>query len=180
VLLDHGPSIVHCKTERIEDFTLMQGEHNAYVPTHGLWHRRALRISLDGRQIEGEDVLEARSKDDNATYKAARARRPDAFQFAIRFHLHPDVIADTALNGAAVSLTLKSGEVWLFRHDGTCDVSLEPSVWLTRSAAAPVASEQIVLSATADEKQRAMRWTLSKAQDTPRGIRDLVRDEHAV
>ena len=67
----------------------------------------------------------------------------------------------------------------MFRHDGTCDVSLEPSVWLTRDEAKPVACEQIVLSSVADDKTRAMRWTLSKAQDTPRSIRDLVRDETA-
>jgi len=177
VLLDHGPTEVTCRVTRSEDGTLMVAAHNAYVPSHGMWHQRALRLSLDGRQLEGVDLLEARGKDDEVLFRTAQTKRPDSFAFAIRLHLHPHAQAGVALNGAAVAITLRSGEVWMLRHDGTCDVSLEPSVWLTRDEDKPVASEQIVLSTMADEMERRVRWTLSKAQDTPRGIRDLHRDD---
>ncbi|MEO8530245.1 MAG: heparinase II/III-family protein, partial [Deltaproteobacteria bacterium] len=177
VLLDHGPSEVSCRVTRSEDGTLMVAAHNAYTASHGLWHQRALRLSLDGRQVEGVDLLETRNVVDESVFKAAQDRRPESFAFAIRFHLHPQAQAGLALNGAAVSIKLRSGEVWLLRHDGSCDVTLEPSVWLTRDEERPVASEQIVLSARAEDMQRRMRWTLSKTQDTPRGIRDLQRDD---
>jgi uncharacterized heparinase superfamily protein len=177
LLLDLGPRHVTCDVQQTDDGPVMTAAHDAYVPSHGLWHQRRLRLSFDGRQLEGEDLLETRGRDSEANFAAAQDKRPDAFAFALRFHLHPEARADVALNGAAVSITLKSGEVWLFRHDGTCDVALEPSVWLGRDAARPLPSEQIVLTSIAGENRRSMQWTLAKTQDTPRGIRDLWRDD---
>ena len=177
LLLDLGPRHVTCDIHHSDDGVVMTAAHDAYVPSHGLWHQRRLRLALDGRQLEGEDLLETRGRDSEANFAAAQGRRADAFTFALRFHLHPEARAEVALNGAAVSITLKSGEVWLFRHDGTCDVALEPSVWLGRDAARPLPSEQIVLTSIAGERQRAIQWTLAKTQDTPRGIRDLWRDD---
>ena len=39
-------------------------------------------------------------------------------RFAVRFHMHPDVDARLDMGGTAVSLALRSGEIWVFRHDG--------------------------------------------------------------
>ena len=38
--------------------------------------------------------------------------------YSIRFHLHPDVHATLDMNGTAVSMALKSSEIWVFRFEG--------------------------------------------------------------
>ena len=67
--------------------------------------------------------------------------------FAIRFHLHPDVDATLDMGGHAVSMQLRSGEIWMFRHDGRAKLTLEPSVYLEKGRLKPRACQQIVLSA---------------------------------
>lgn len=74
-------------------------------------------------------------------------------------------------------MALKSGEIWVFRHDGTRDLSLEPSVYLERGRLKPRATQQIVLTGRAMTFATRVRWSLSKAQETAMGIRDLSRDE---
>jgi hypothetical protein len=76
-----------------------------------------------------------------------------------------------------VSLALKSGELWLFRHEGNAEMTLEPSVFLEKGRLRPRATKQIVLSGRAMDYATRIRWSLAKAQDTPISIRDLNRDE---
>ena len=97
--------------------------------------------------------------------------------YDIRFHLHPDVDAALDLGGAAVSMALKSGEIWVFRHDGVGKLSVEPSVYLEKGRLKPRATKQIVLSGRAMEYATRIQWTLSKAQDTAYAVRDVHRDE---
>jgi len=81
------------------------------------------------------------------------------------------------MGGAAVSMVLKSGEVWIFRHDGVADLSLAPSVFLERGRLSPRATKQIVLNAAAVDYGTRIGWTLAKAQDTPAHIRDLAMED---
>ncbi len=72
------------------------------------------------------------------------------------------------MGGTAVSLALKSGEIWVFRHDGAAGLSLQPSVYLERGRLKPRAAKQIVLSGRMQEieagsagpwrKHRILRW----------------------
>jgi len=93
--------------------------------------------------------------------------------FDLRFHLHPDVDAALDMGGAAVSMALKSGEIWVFRHDGTAEMTLEPSVYLEKGRLRPRAARQIVLAGRVLDFACQIGWTLAKAQDTPAAIRDL-------
>ena len=104
----------------------------------------------------------------------------EAVRLDIRFHLHPDVDAALDLGGTAVSLALKSGEIWVFRHDGQAKLALEPSVYLEKSRLRPRSARQIVLSARALDLETRIGWTLAKAQDTPLAIRDLDRSDMPV
>ena len=81
------------------------------------------------------------------------------------------------MGGAAVSMALKSGEVWVFRHDGTAELSLVPSVYLEKGRLRPRATKQVVLSWRAMDYATRIRWSLAKAHDMPISIRDLHRDE---
>ena len=96
--------------------------------------------------------------------------------FQIRFHIHPEVDAELDMGGAAVSLALKSGELWVLRSDGTTALTLEPSVYMEKGRLKPRATKQVVLTGRATSEATRVRWSLSKAQDTPISIRDLQMD----
>ena len=96
--------------------------------------------------------------------------------FALRFHLHPDADATLDMGGTAISIALKSSEIWVFRHNSAATLSLEPSVYLQKGRLKPRPARQIVLSGRAMEFETALGWTLAKAQDTPLAIRDLDQE----
>jgi uncharacterized heparinase superfamily protein len=152
--------------------------HNGWVATHGLTHARLLVLSHDGRHLGGQDELSALTLEDRSRLAAALARKSASqIRFSIRFHLHPDVDAAIDMGGNAVSLALKSGEIWIFRHSGAEGLAVEPSVYLEKGRINPRAAKQIVLSGHVDSLDAVIGWTLAKAQDTPLAIRDLERDD---
>ena len=162
-----------------ESHRLMAG-HNGYVPTHGLTHIRHLTLSIDGRSLAGEDTLGAMTVGDRRRYETIMERtRHKGIAFDLRFHLHPDVDATVDLGGSAISMALKSGEIWVFRHDGVGDLRLEPSVYLESGRLKPRATKQIILSSVVLDYACQLGWTLAKAQDTPAAIRDTLRDGDA-
>ncbi len=152
--------------------------HNGYVATHGLTHIRQITLSVDGRALSGEDTLGAMTVADRRRFEAVMERsRHQGVPFTLRFHLHPDVDATLDLGGSAVSMALKSGEIWIFRHDGVAELTLEPSVYLESGRLKPRATRQIALTAHVLDYACQLGWTLAKAQDTPQAIRDTHRDE---
>ena len=97
--------------------------------------------------------------------------------FSVRFHLHPDVDATLDMNGTAVSMALKSGEMWVFQYQGRAELALEQSVYLEKSRLSPRATKQIVLSSTAMEYSTRVSWSLAKTQDTPTAVRDYAMED---
>lgn len=155
--------------------------HDGYAATHGLIHARRLDLSFDGRSLCGEDTLGAFSDAQRRAFDRAMDRaKLQGIAFSLRFHLHPDVDAALDMGGTAVSLALKSGEIWVFRHDGHASLRLAPSVYLESGRLKPRATRQIVLSSRVMQYAGQINWTLAKAQDTPQGVRDLVQDERLV
>jgi len=122
-------------------------------------------------------MLDAPQPADRKRVQNLLARSPEGVGHSVRFHLHPDVDAALDLGGTAVSLALKSGEIWVFRHDGAGKLSLEPSVYLEKGRLQPRATKQIVLSGLMAGVESRIGWTLAKAQGTPLGLRELDRAE---
>jgi uncharacterized heparinase superfamily protein len=152
--------------------------HEGWVATHGLTHTRLMDLSQDGRRLTGEDVLAAMSAPAQHRFEQVMTHtRLQGVRYYLRFHLHPDVDAEVDLGGSAVSMALKSGEMWVFRHTGGLELGLEPSVYLEKGRLKPRATRQIVLAGTLQHSQARIGWTLAKAQDTPLAIRDLDRDD---
>ena len=173
-----GPTHVPVEMSEISDGMRFQGGHDGYSRKFGLTHARTLELAFDGRGMAGEDMLLAMEDAEKRRFDAAMdANTLGGISFDIRLHLHPDVDSAIDLGGAAVSMAQKSGEIWVFRHDGQFELSLEPSVYLENGRLKPRATKQIVLSGRAMEYATRIRWTLSKAQDTAIAIRDLNRDE---
>jgi uncharacterized heparinase superfamily protein len=176
-LLIDAPRNVPVKLSRASDGIRFEGGHDGYAASHGLTHARSLDLTFDGRGVAGEDMLLTLNETDRRRFdKAMDAVTLQGVTFEIRFHLHPDVDASLDMGGAAVSMALKSGEIWVFRSDGTVKLSLEPSVYLEKNRLKPRATKQIVLSGRVMEYATRTRWSLAKAQETPIGIRDLAQD----
>lgn len=151
--------------------------HAGWSGSHGLTHARILTLDAHGRRLTGTDMLEARSAVERRRFAAVLDQRPEGIGCTVRFHLHPEVDAAIDMGGTAVSLALKSGEIWVFRHDGTAKLTLDASVYLEKGRLQPRSTKQIVLSALAAGFETRIGWTLAKAQDTPLAIRDLDREE---
>jgi uncharacterized heparinase superfamily protein len=155
-----------------------EGGHDGYVRQAGLTHARSLELSLDGRELKGEDFLVALDTSAKKRFdKAMDAVKLSGIPFDIRFHLHPDVDVALDMGGRAVSLALRSSEIWVFRFLGAGDLTLQPSVYLEKGRLRPRATKQVVLSGRAMEYATRVRWSLAKAQDTALAVRDLVQEE---
>jgi uncharacterized heparinase superfamily protein len=177
-LLVRGPRNVHAQEIEGDGMSGLVASHDGYTYSHGLGLVRRVEMSVDGRVIYGEETLAAVTDEEQATFRDALDRTGLAgIHFALRFHLHPDVDAAIDLGGTAVSLALKSGEIWVLRYDGPADLTLEAGVYLEKGRLKPRAAKQVVLSGAALDYATRIRWSLAKAQDTPVGLRDLVRDE---
>ena len=155
--------------------------HTGWVETHGLSHVRDLALSADGRRLSGIDSLACLTIGEKRRFERVMTDgRLAGVGYVLRFHLHPDVDAGLDMGGTAVSLALKSGEIWVFRHDGSRVLTLEPSVYLEKGRLQPRGTRAIVLTGRAVDFETRAGWTLAKAQDTPLAIRDLERDEGSV
>lgn len=179
-LLADGPHEVDYRRPDTPGFASLITGHDGYLDAFGLTYMRRLSLSIDGRDFQGEENLSAVSEGEQMRFDQARAHDGvEALPFDVRFHLHPDVDAALDMGGHAVSMMLKSGEIWVFRHDGHARLSLEPSVYLEKGRLKPRGSKQIVLSGAAKDYSTILRWSLAKAKDTPIGVRDLVVDEES-
>lgn len=177
-MLEDAPQEVPVQISHANDGLLFEGGHDGYLSTHGLTHARILELTFDGRGLVGEDMLLALQATEKRRFdKAMDAVRLAGVPFHIRFHLHPDVDCEIDLGGTAVSLALRSGEIWVFRHEGDATMSLEPSVYLESGRLRPRATKQIVLTHRAMEYATRIRWSLAKAQETAIAVRDLYRDD---
>ena len=177
-LLKDAPTHVPIEISQAPDGLRFQGGHDGYLGSHGLTHVRQLELTFDGRGMAGEDMLLALEDAEKRLFdKVMDSKKLAGIRFDIRFHLHPEADAQVDLGGAAVSMALKSGEIWVFRHDGVQALALEPSVYLEKGRLKPRASQQIVLSGRAMGYATRVRWSLSKAQETAMGVRDLNPDD---
>ena len=177
-LLIDPPTRVLCEISHRADAQRLEGGHNGWQTSHGLTHARTLDLTQDGRSLAGEDLLATLSDADKARFdRAMDATALQGIAYSIRFHLHPEVEASVDLGGTAISLALKSGEIWIFRADSTAVMTLDRSAYLESGRLAPRPAQQVVLSGRAMAYATRVRWSLAKAQDTPNSLRDLAPDE---
>lgn len=175
--LIEAPRTVQTTQSRATDGYRLETAQDGYVRAYGLTHVRQFDLTFDGRGLAGEDMLIAVEEADKRRFDhALDATRLHGVPFDIRFHLHPDIDASLDMGGTAISLALRSGEIWVFRSDGRAALSLQPSVYLEKTRLKPRAAEQIVLSGRATAYATHVRWSLAKAKDTPVGLRDLTED----
>ena len=76
----NGPREVQVLREDTVDGAILRTSHDGYAADFGVIHHRSLRLSPDGRALDGEDSFSFAASDGEA------APRDD---YAVRFHLHP-------------------------------------------------------------------------------------------
>jgi uncharacterized heparinase superfamily protein len=121
----------------------LEATHDGWLRQFGLRHRRRLYLSESGDDLRGEDMLEAE-------------REVQVPGFAVRFHLHPAVVASLQTDEAGVLLRLPSGAGWRLRAKGA-RVAIEESIYL---AAEPRRSQQVALHAEAGAA--SVQWAISR------------------
>ena len=134
---------VECERAEANGAQWLDATHDGWLRQFGVRHRRRLYLSESGDDLRGEDELEA----------GAEIAPP---AFAVRFHLHPGVVASLQQDEAGVLLRLPSGVGWRLRAKGA-RVAIEESIFL---AAEPRRSQQVALHAEAGTT--SVQWAIGR------------------
>lgn len=112
-------------------------------------------VKHDGSRVDGEDTL--------APAQGGRHRAAQA-DYALRFHLHPQVKASRLSDAKGVMLVLPNREVWTFEAADD-KVELEESVFLAGNDG-PRRSAQIVIRQNSIEAPN-VRWSFVRSNASP-------------
>ncbi len=149
--LGRGVAEVEIDRQELEGGSRLEASHDGYVRRFGFIHRRQLALSSNGRELQGEDLL----------LPAARRRRPQASQFAIRFHLAPGVEVTPTADSLGALLRIGDGPAWQFRCRGGT-LGIEESLWVD-GLGRPRPSQQLVVSGQAPPGGASISWLLKRA-----------------
>lgn len=159
-----GPTDVSIQVSEIAGGEGIVLSHDGWRRTHGLVHLRSLTLEDNGNLLRGEDGLAALDGDDRSKFLRVNRNLPSdvGLRFSARFHLHPDVVAELDMGGAAISLTLPTDEVWVFRHGGEAEMSIMPSIYFDDTRLKPRATKQIVLTSRVRGYGAAVSWSIAR------------------
>ncbi len=147
-----GPKTVSSERRRSEEGEAIELAHDGYAKRFGLVHERTLALTPDGSRLIGEERLVA------AARKGVVAPR----EFALRFHLHPNVRARLREDEGVVELDLPSGARLLFESPSFAP-RLEESVFFAAPEGARKTT-QIVVSGPA-APQTNVRWSFYRVEN---------------
>jgi len=119
--LGRGVNEVELFRRDVENATRLEANHDGYSRRFGLIHKRLLLLRSDGLELRGEDMLIPDGK--------KRRRKKNDVEYALRFHLGPDIESDLISDGKGVLLRLKDGNLWQFRSTSGA-IALEESVFV--------------------------------------------------
>jgi uncharacterized heparinase superfamily protein len=161
-----GPRDVRLTREDSAAGTNLTASHDGYAKAFAVIHHRKLRLSADGRTLDGEDGFTPVS---GGTLPVDKGD-----EFAIRFHLHPSTKANRLADGRGVILLLPDRELWTFTSHGET-VRIEESVYLSGSDG-PRRTVQIVIYGHARSEAK-VRWSFRYTPPAPPGTRPERADE---
>ncbi len=138
------PTIVACRREEAEGNSWLDMSHDGYQPGFGLIHHRRLFLAADGGDLRGHDRLVGKG----------------GKRVAVRFHLHPQVLASLAQDGQAVLLRLPGGAGFRLRSSGG-EVSLAESIYLGRPGEMR-RCQQVVLTCEIKGTGAEVKWALTR------------------
>ena len=144
-----GPDEVDVTREDQDGAVWIDARHDGFVDTFGLIHRRRIYIAADGSDVRGEDLLQRQGQGTTV-----------GREFAVRFHLHPDVQVSMVQDGSSALIRLPSGAGWQMRaKGGTLD--LAESVYAGQPGERRRAS-QIIVTGAVETGETLVNWALRK------------------
>jgi uncharacterized heparinase superfamily protein len=150
-----GPANIENSRGDVANGTILTTSHDGYVGRFGALHRRVLMAAPDGSRLDGEDTI--------APAPGGR-NKGNATDYALRFHLHPQVKASRLGDAHGVMLVLPNREVWTFEAFDD-KVDLEDSVFLAGNDG-PRRTAQIVIRQ--DSRQApSIRWSFARSPNSP-------------
>ena len=149
--LGRGVNEVALSRFESDDTSRIDASHDGYVRRWGFVHRRELALSGDGRGLRGEDSL----------VPEGRRRRIEATPFTIRFHLGAGIRVSPTADGLAALLRMPGGVLWQFRCQGGA-LTVDDSLWIDPDGR-PVATQQLVVSGSAQAGGATVEWVLKRA-----------------
>ena len=155
-----GPRHVPIERETPAGGVMLRASHDGYAGDCSVIHTRAIRLSADGRTLDGEDSFTA------AAGNTLSERAGD--EYAIRFHLHPAIKASRLADGRGVILLLSDRELWTFATLADA-VQIEESVYLAGTDG-PRRTVQIVIYGHV-ASQPAVRWSFRHTPPATPGAR---------
>ncbi len=161
-----GPRDVRVAREDTAEGTQLTASHDGYADAFAVIHHRSLRLSADGRTLDGEDSFMP------AAGETLPVDKGD--EFAVRFHLHPSIKANRLSDGRGVILLLPDRELWTFTSYGET-MRIEESVYLSGSDG-PRRTVQIVIYGHA-RSEATVRWSFGHTPPAPPGTRPERADE---
>jgi uncharacterized heparinase superfamily protein len=128
-----GPSLIEAKRSVDASWLSVKASHDGYAASYGVVHHRTLALARDGAALYGEDRLTADGK----------IALHDETPVAARFHLHPDIKAESDGDAAAATLVTPAGQSWRFEANGRT-IAIEESVFFA-APGRPRRSNQLVV-----------------------------------
>jgi uncharacterized heparinase superfamily protein len=147
--LGRGVAEVAIDRQELEGGSRIEASHDGYVRRFGLLHRRQLALSVDGRQLTGEDML------------LPQGRRKATVPFAIRFHLAPGIEVTLTADSLGALLRIDGGPLWQFRCKGAA-LEVEESLWVD-AAGRPRQTQQLVVSGESPAGGASVAWLFKRA-----------------
>ncbi|MEZ5707805.1 MAG: heparinase II/III family protein [Blastomonas sp.] len=146
--LGKGVTEVELDRRDVAEASRLEMSHDGYAARYGLLHRRLLLLRSDGSELRGEDML-------LPVGRKPRLKK-DSVDYAIRFHLGPEVEAHVTTDGMGVFLRIPDGSLWQFRS-AVSALALEESLWVDGTGR-PHPTQQIVLSGSVNRGGGSFGW----------------------
>jgi uncharacterized heparinase superfamily protein len=149
--LQGGPAKVETNRMQTPYGAKVFASHDGYLAPFGIVHERTLALGPQGAALNGTDRLVPQGK-----------TRRGTLDFAIRFHMHPDVRLSPS-QGGGILLKLPNGEGWRFRAGGG-QVGIEESVYFGNGKTRK--TEQIVISGAVKQAPIEIGWLFEQIGNT--------------
>ena len=149
--LGKGVDAVDLDRRENEQGSRVEASHDGYARRFGFIHGRTLALSVDGREVRGDDTL----------IPVPNRRKAAEASFAVRFHLALGVDASPTADGLGALLRIDGGALWQFRSRGGA-LTIEPSLWVD-GAGGWHQTKQLVISGDAAAGGAAIGWVFKRA-----------------
>lgn len=148
--LGKGVTEVELARQESDQGSRLELSHDGYVRRMGYVHRRLLIVSVDGKDVRGEDMLTP----------AERRKKPVKQPVQVRFHLAPGVEPTLTANNQGALLRIDLGALWQFRTTAGV-LTVEDSLWVD-SDGRPHGAKQLVVTTEALPGGSSIGWLFKR------------------